>query len=169
MPTLPPPPAVSNPRIVPDLNNLSFHSNGRKMPDRAVNAEPPLAPAASKGKTPREGYYVKTILAAVMVLALGVTGISLWEAVHARRMAVSSSQIFVHGTPVCVLQQAGEIFASVGMCGTFGSESREDDVGNGGVFHGEAPSTIKPRIGLPPGHPPIDSPPDMEEGRRILI
>ena len=112
---------------------------------------------------------MKTILAAAMILALGITGILLWEAAHARRMAVSSSQIFVHGTPVCVMQQAGEIVASVGMCGTPGSESREDDFGNGGAFHGEAPSTLERRFGLPPGHPPVDSPPDFEEGRRTLI
>jgi hypothetical protein len=100
---------------------------------------------------------VKTILAAAMILALGVAGILLWEAAHLRSMAVSTSQIFVHGTPVCVVQQAGEIIASVGMCGTAGSES------------GEAPPTLEPRFGLPPGHPPIDSSPHFEEGRRILI
>jgi hypothetical protein len=84
-------------------------------------------------------------------------------------MVVSSSQIFVHGTPVCVMQQAGEIIASVGMCGTFGDESRESDFGNGGVFHRETPSPLGPRLGLPPGHPPVDSSPTFEEGRRIPI
>ncbi len=112
---------------------------------------------------------MKTILATALILALGITGISLWGAVHAQRMAVSSSQIFVHGTPVCVMQQAGEIIASVGMCGTSGGESREDDFGNGGVFHGGTPSPLEPRLGLPPGHPPVDSPPALEEGRKILI
>jgi hypothetical protein len=53
---------------------------------------------------------VKTILATALILALGITGISLWGAVHARRMAVSSSQIFVHGTPVCVLQRGGSFY-----------------------------------------------------------
>ena len=97
---------------------------------------------------------MKTILAAAMILALGITGILLWEAAHARSMAVSSSQIFLHGTPVCVVQQAGEIIASIGMCGASGSEPGEDDLGYGG---------------LPPGHPPVDSPPAFEEGRKILI
>jgi hypothetical protein len=97
---------------------------------------------------------VKTILAAAMILVLGITGILLWEAAHARSMAVSSSQIFVHGTPVCVVQKGGEVIASVGMCGSSGSESREDDFGNGG---------------LPPGHPPVDSYPAFGEGRKILI
>jgi hypothetical protein len=112
---------------------------------------------------------VKTILATATILALGVTGILLWEAAHARRMAVSSSQIFVHGTPVCVVQQAGAIFASVGMCGASGSGPREDDAGDGGDFHGETPPALEPRFGLPPGHPPVDSYPPIEEGRRIPI
>jgi len=112
---------------------------------------------------------VKTILASALILALGITGFSLWGAVHVRRMAVSSSQIFIHGTPVCVVQQAGEILASVGMCGTSGGESREEGSGNGGTFHGETPSLREPRLGLPPGHPPLDSTPAFEAGRRILI
>jgi hypothetical protein len=118
-----------------------------------LHAESPLAVPASKRETIREGYPVKTILAAALILALGIAGISLWGAVHAQRMAVSSSQIFVHGTPVCVMQHAGEIIASVGMCGTSGGESLEDE----------------PRLDLPPGHPPVDSIPAFEEGRRILI
>ena len=112
---------------------------------------------------------MKTILSTALVLALGITGISLWGAMHARRMAVSSSQIFVHGTPVCVLQRGGEIAASVGMCGTSMGTSREDDFGNGWSFDGESPSTLEPRFELPPGHPPVDSGPAFEEGRRILI
>jgi hypothetical protein len=117
----------------------------------------------------REGYPVKAFLAAVMIIALGITGIFLWGAVHAQRMDVSSSQIFIHGTPVCVMQLAGEIVASVGMCGAPGGESREDAFGNGRGFHGGAPSPLGPRLGLPPGHPPVDSPPGLEEERRILI
>lgn len=112
---------------------------------------------------------MKAVLAAAMIIALGITGISLWGAVHAQRMAVSSSQILIHGTPVCVMQQAGEIRASVGMCGTTGGESLEDGFGNEGGFHGGTPSPLGPRLGLPPGHPPVDSPPALEEGRRILI
>ena len=136
---------------------------------RAPHAESPRATPASKRKKIREGSPVKTILATALILALGITGISLWGAVHAQRMAVSSSQIFVHGTPVCVMQQAGEIIASVGMCGTPGGEPQEDDYGNGDVFHGEGPPLVEPRFGLPPGHPPVDSTPAFEEGRRILI
>jgi hypothetical protein len=135
----------------------------------ALHAESPLATPASIQEKIREGYPVKTILATALILALGITGISLWGAVHARRMAVSSSQIFVHGTPVCVIQRGGEIIASVGICGTSMGTSREDDFGNGGDFLGEAPSALEPRLELPPGHPPVDSNPTFEEGRRILI
>ena len=139
------------------------------LPAMALHAESPLATPASIQEKIREGYPVKTILATALILALGITGISLWGAVHARRMAVSSSQIFVHGTPVCVIQRGGEIIASVGICGTSMGTSREDDFGNGGDFLGEAPSTLEPRLELPPGHPPVDSNPTFEEGRRILI
>jgi len=110
---------------------------------------------------------VKTILAAALILALGITGISLWGAVHAQRMAVSSSQIFIHGTPVCVIRQAEEIVALVGICGPSGGESREEDLGSRGSFHGGESSD--PMIGLPPGHPPVEFPPTFGEGRRILI
>ena len=112
---------------------------------------------------------MKTFFATAMIIALGISGIFLWGTVHAQRMPVLSSQIFIHGTPVCVMQHAGEILASVGMCGTAGGEAREDDSGSGGVFHGEAPSPLGPRFGLPPGHPPVDSDPSLEKGRKVLI
>jgi hypothetical protein len=112
---------------------------------------------------------VKTILASTLILALGITGFSLWGVVHAQRKDVSSSQIFIHGTPVCVMQHAGEIIASVGICDTSGGESREDGFGNGGLFHGETPSPLEPRLDLPPGHPPVDSTPSFGRGGRIPI
>jgi hypothetical protein len=89
--------------------------------------------------------------------------------VHAQRMDVSSSQIFIHGTPVCVMRQAGEIRASVGICGTPGVESREDGFGDGGGVHGGTHYPLGPGLDLPPGHPPVGSPPSLEEGRGILI
>lgn len=112
---------------------------------------------------------MKSILAGFLILALGAAGISLWGTVHAQRMAVSSSQIIIDGTPVCVTQHGGDIIASVGMCDAYGGETTNDGFGNGGDFHGRAPAPFHPRFRLPPGHPPIDSPPDREEGRRILI
>jgi len=112
---------------------------------------------------------VKAILAAALILAMGISGFSLWSAAHARRVAVSSSQIFIDGTPVCVMQEGREIVASIGMCGTPGAESPEDGIGSGGVFHRGTPYPRELHPDLPPGHPPIDSLPDTGEGRRILI
>ncbi len=112
---------------------------------------------------------MKVLRAAVLILAMGITGISLWATVHARHMAVSSSQIFIEGTPVCVVQRGEDIVASVGTCDPPGDGATEDGFGEGDAYHGSTPSPINPQFGLPPGHPPITSPPDMEEGRRILI
>ena len=113
---------------------------------------------------------MKAILATVLILALGITGVSLWGVIHAQRMEVTSRQIYIDGTPVCVMQQGGEIAASVGICGTAVGESLEDGSGNEGSFHGGMRPPFDPHLGLPPGHPPIDSTPTlMEEGRGILI
>ena len=112
---------------------------------------------------------MKTIIATAMIVAIGIAGISLWHAAHVQRIDFSYSQLFIHGTPVCVVQHAGEILASVGMCGTPGGESRDNGFGNGGDFHGKMPSLLEPRPELPPGHPPLDSTPAPEEQRRILI
>jgi len=107
---------------------------------------------------------VKTILATALIVALGITGISLWGAVHARRMAVSSSQIFIHGTPVCVLERAGEIRAAIGVCGFHGTDSREDGYGSE-----KTPPPSESPLVLPPGHPPVRPDPSFEGGSRILI
>ncbi len=124
---------------------------------------------ASKRKSAWRRDPVKTILAAAMILAMVISGFSLWNAVHAHWRTVSSSQIFIDGTPVCVMQEGRDIVASVGMCGAPGGESPEDGIGSGGGFHRRAPYPGYPHPVLPPGHPPIDSPRDTEEGRRILI
>ena len=112
---------------------------------------------------------MKTILATCLIIALAITGLSLWGAVHAQRMDVASSQIYIDGTPVCVLQQGREIIASVGICGTAGDDSREDGPGNGRSYHRGMRSPHEPHPVLPPWHPPVDSIPAWDEGRRILI
>ena len=134
-----------------------------------VRAESPLAAPASNSKRSREGYPVKTILAGALILALGIAGVSLWSTVGAQRMAVSSSQIYIDGTPVCVMRQGRDITASLGMCGTIGGDSSEDGIESGGHFHRGSPYPYEYQPVLPPGHPPIDSPPDVEEVRRIPI
>ena len=112
---------------------------------------------------------MKTILATALVLALAITGISLWGVVHAQRMDVSSSQIYIDGTPVCILRQGGQIIASVGFCDTAGDDAREDGLGNERSDHDGTRSPLEPRPGLPPGHPPVESIPAWDEGRGIHI
>lgn len=112
---------------------------------------------------------MKTILAAALILALGITGLFLLGAVHGQRMSVSTSQIYVDGTPVCVLRHGRDIVASVGMCDATAGESADDGFGKGGAFNRGTPYHPKRHLGLPPGHPPIGLPPDTGEERRILI
>jgi hypothetical protein len=98
---------------------------------------------------------LRTFLAIALILVTGAASFMLWGAAHAHRMAPSSSQIFIHGTPVCVTQRGGEIVAAVGECG----------------FHESRPAPENPHVGLPPGHPPIDDEPfpGADERRRTLI
>lgn len=103
---------------------------------------------------------MKTFLAIVMVLSTGLAAVSLWGIVHARRMGVSSSQIFLHGTPVCITQRGGEIRAAVGECGPPQGASE----GEYGGFHGTPHPFEHPNTGLPPGHPPVGSAPDLTDG-----
>ena len=112
---------------------------------------------------------MKTILAAAMIVALGITGISHWRAMHIQRLAVSSSQIYIHGTPVCVMGHDGEIYASVGMCDENGDRPHGRGFGPGRGFHGESPFSHDAPSALPPGHPPVDSFPTLEPARKIPI
>ena len=112
---------------------------------------------------------MKTILAAAMIVALGITGISLWRAVHTQRVVFSSSQIYIHGTPVCVMRHDGEINASVGICDDYGDHSNGRGSGSWREFHGKSPFSHEVPSVLPPGHPPVDSFPTLEQGRKIPI
>lgn len=94
---------------------------------------------------------MKTVIAAAMIVAVGITAVFLWHPRHGRDTGFSSSQIFVHDTPVCVVRHGGEIAAAVGFCDTFGEPFRKD-----------------PTV-LPPGHPPVDSFPGLEPTRKIPI
>jgi hypothetical protein len=104
-----------------------------------------------------------------MIVALGIVGISLWHAVHTRRAAFSSSQIYIHGTPVCVMRHDGEIKASVGLCDDYRGGSYGRGFGPGRGFHGGSPFSDEPPADLPPGHPPVDSSPALEQGQKIPI
>jgi hypothetical protein len=110
---------------------------------------------------------VKTILATALVLATGFAAYSIWGWGHARHLNVSSSQIFIHGTPVCITQRGGEILAAVGECGISGGGREEgfDESRRGILPPGHPP------VMLPPGHPPVESDPGPvpEKRRRTLI
>lgn len=108
------------------------------------------------------------------VILLAVAGVVLvavfvqWR-VHARRVGpagASSSQIYIHGTPVCVIRLGESIVASVGRC---------EDVGGPGAGDGESwdatPFQEPPVTVLPPGHPPIgpDLSPGPDAAHRISI
>ena len=116
-----------------------------------------------------EGFPVKTILSAAMIVALGITGIFLWRAVHTQRIAFSSSQIYIHGTPVCVMRHDGEINASVGMCDDYGDQSYGRGSGQGRGSPGKPPFFHDAPSDLPPGHPPVDSLPTLGRARKIPI
>lgn len=110
---------------------------------------------------------MRSLLAIALILTTGMASLWLWGAGHAHRMAASSSQIFIHGTPVCVTQRGGEIVAAVGECGTFSGNGH----GGSGGYHGGSPDPGNPHAGLPPGHPPLDGMPfpEPEAGRRTPI
>lgn len=74
----------------------------------------------------------------------------------------SASQIFIHGTPVCVYRHGESIVARLGECA--GALPRD------GAREERLPEVDGPESGLPPGHPPVG--PDMlpdGDTRRILI
>ncbi len=74
----------------------------------------------------------------------------------------SASQIYIHGTPVCVTQEGKDIVARVGECG-FPVVPPDAD------FLEKLPYQGHPGMQLPPGHPPIDQEMFPEENRRVLI
>jgi hypothetical protein len=76
--------------------------------------------------------------------------------------ASSSSQIYIHGTPVCVTQQGKDIVAKVGNCGVPPLSPDADSLERL-PFHGH------PGLNLPPGHPPIDQEIVPDGQKRVLI
>ena len=111
---------------------------------------------------------MRTLLAVALVLAVGVAAASYWELGSARGMARSTSQIFIHGTPVCVTRLGEEIRATVGACSALpGGTDRDGSYRH----HGRFPVPDNPGLELPPGHPPIgpDDGPVGERNRRVLI
>jgi len=104
---------------------------------------------------------VRTILAVGLA---GLLGGLLFFAMHADVpfTTPASSQIFIHGTPVCVTQEGNGIVARLGECGE--TKIRPDE-----TFRGKVPFDGHPGMNLPPGHPPIDGGIFPEKNRRVLI
>jgi len=111
---------------------------------------------------------MRTFLAVALVLTMGMGLLFFWVAVHPRSLEASSSQIFIHGTPVCVTQRGGEIQATVGACSAFHGGLQHGDQDG---YRGSVPVPGNPRLELPPGHPPIgpDDGPITDPNRRTLI
>lgn len=65
----------------------------------------------------------------------------------------TSSQIYIHGTPVCVFLLDGNIIAKVGTCGEAAGPEEDASPPSKNPFSENPPET------LPPGHPPVT--PDM--------
>lgn len=77
--------------------------------------------------------------------------------------AAAYSQIIIHGTPVCVFQADGKIFARVGECAEDPDADAATPPPENGPFTGGGGAI------LPPGHPPIDADPGPGALRRIPI
>lgn len=108
---------------------------------------------------------MKTIVAfGLMALFLFVAAVE-WRGSHTSAVpaSASASQIYIHGTPVCVFRHGESIVARIGECETEAGPWDEEP-------GGQIPDDDAPALALPPGHPPVG--PDMfPDGgdRRILI
>ncbi len=106
---------------------------------------------------------MKAIVAIGLMVLFIFLGVVEWRQYGASAVPVSASQIYIHGTPVCVFRQGESIAATVGECEA-GTAPRDEAPGDG------APELGGPDMVLPPGHPPVgpDFSPDGG-GQRILI
>jgi hypothetical protein len=108
---------------------------------------------------------VKKILAVGLAAFLGASALILlhgYRTVPDRTMSAveaSSSQIFIHGTPVCVFKLDDGIIAKVGRC-----EDAET-----GTPQEKSPFSGNPGRELPPGHPPVDRDAFPDGQRGVLI
>ncbi len=110
----------------------------------------------------------KLVAVAVVALVAGIVFFNLASHRHGIVQARTASQIFIHGTPVCVTQdESGNIVASVGECLRAGPDQGQDQGNDGeddpGELHGGKDQQ------LPPGHPPIDEDMNLGGQRRVLI
>ncbi len=104
---------------------------------------------------------MKIILA---MMVTGLLGFALFSLLHANVpfSKKTYSQIYIHGTPVCVARQDQGIVARVGECD-------RDAFRPAPEYSGEVPFHGRPGMNLPPGHPPVDGNMFPEENRRVPI
>lgn len=100
---------------------------------------------------------MKKIVAIGLMTLFIVVVVVEWSAYRSSVVpaSASASQIYIHGTPVCVFRQGESIVARVGEC--------DEGVAPGDEAPGDAtPDFGGPDLSLPPGHPPVG--PDMSPG-----
>lgn len=100
----------------------------------------------------------------ISVGLVGLLGLALFTLLHSDVpfSGKATSQIYIHGTPVCVTQRPHGILAQVGECDP-------GRISPHGRYHGKMPYHGRPDMGLPPGHPPIDGNLFPGENRRVPI
>lgn len=118
---------------------------------------------ASYGKRWRRENPVRTIIAVTIAGIFLLLGFLHFQAKEPyATQLTSSSQIYIHGTPVCVTQQGKDIVAQVGECGLHALPPESESLERL-PFHGHSGRN------LPPGHPPIDEEMFPAGNRRVLI
>ncbi len=104
------------------------------------------------------GRFIRIGLAATLTVLL----FAGWHSFHAATVDPSPfRQIYIHETPVCVYQDGENVLARIGMCPDSPGEESENPPGTA-PFHG------RPRMELPPGHPPVDEGPAFDEKRTTI-
>jgi hypothetical protein len=104
---------------------------------------------------------VKKLFAIVVTAVFLVVALVQWHAYRAASANPPSvNQIIIHGTPVCIFSQDGNIMARIGQCPDAPQTDNEGSPERA-PYHGQ------PGMDLPPGHPPVDR--DMfPDGRRTI-
>lgn len=104
---------------------------------------------------------MKKLFAIVLTAIFLAVALVQWHAYRAAAVSpVSTNQIFIHGTPVCIFTRDGNILAKVGECPDMHRMEK-------GAPPEKAPFHRHPGLDLPPGHPPVDR--DMSpDGRRAI-
>jgi hypothetical protein len=80
------------------------------------------------------------------------------------RSGPATSQIYIHGTPVCIMQDGDRIMAMIGEC-----DAPEPPQGFHPDSPGRRPFRGTPGLTLPPGHSPIPFDLAPKAGRLISV